>query len=178
LINVPQADAPGIMIGMPAKVLINEFQGRVFHGKVTRTASSLDPNSRTLPVQIEIPNGDGKLMPGMYAQVAFESRRASPPLLVPGDAIIPGPEGPRLAVLEEAAGKQGEKKIHLQPVQLGRDYGPETEILSGLSGSETVVVNPGDAVREGNVVRAENKEAAGTKAGGAAGEAKTGAVGK
>jgi multidrug efflux pump subunit AcrA (membrane-fusion protein) len=106
-------------------------------------------------VQIEIPNGDGKLFPGMYAQVHFENHRAAPPLLVPGDSIISGAGGPRVAILEETAGKEGVAKIHLQSVELGRDYGPQTEIVAGLKGTETVVVNPGDVVREGNLVRAE-----------------------
>jgi RND family efflux transporter MFP subunit len=160
LIDVPQSDAPAIIIGMPADVLVNEFPGRVFTGKVTRTANALDPNSRTLPVQIEIPNADGKLFPGMYAQVKFKDHRATPPLLVPGDSIISGPQGPRVAVLENVSEQnlpKGAKRIHLQPVQIGRDYGAQTEIASGLTGGETVVVNPGDVVREGNLVKAETK---------------------
>jgi len=156
LIDVPQTEAPAIIIGMPADVLVNEFPGRIFTGKVTRTANALDPNSRTLPVQIEIPNADGKLYPGMYAQIKFRNHRLTPPLLVPGDAIIAGPAGPRVAILEDVPGKPA-KRIHLQPVQPGRDYGAQTEIVAGLSGGETVVVNPGDVVREGNLVKAESK---------------------
>jgi RND family efflux transporter MFP subunit len=161
LIDVPQTEAPAIIIGMPADVLVNEFPGRIFAGKVTRTANALDPNSRTLPVQIEIPNADGKLYPGMYAQIKFKNHRLTPPLLVPGDAIIAGPAGPRVAILEDVAGKPANgntsKRIHLQPVQPGRDFGAQTEIIAGLSGGETVVVNPGDVVREGNLVKAESK---------------------
>jgi multidrug efflux pump subunit AcrA (membrane-fusion protein) len=145
---------------MPANVLVNEFPGMVFTGKVTRTANALDPNSRTLPVQIEIPNADGKLFPGMYAQVKFKDHRAAPPLLVPGDSIINGPQGPRVAVLEDVPNQDSQnkaKRIHLQPVQLGRDYGPQTEIAGGLAGGETVVVNPGDVVREGNLVKADSR---------------------
>ena len=100
LISVPQAYAPGIMIGMPAKVEVTEFPGRAFAGRVARTASALDPNSRTLPVQIEIPNKEGTLLPGMYAEVSFRSHRASPPLLVPGDSIIAGQKGSQVAILE------------------------------------------------------------------------------
>jgi multidrug efflux pump subunit AcrA (membrane-fusion protein) len=162
VIDVPQTNTADIAIGMPAEVLVQQFPGRVFRGKVTRTANSLDPNSRTLPTQIEMPNADGKLFPGMYAQVRFRVHRNSPPLLVPGDSIIAGPAGTQVAILEDAraemAGdpqKQGAKRIHLQTVQLGRDYGPQTEIASGLEGWEWVVVNPGDEVREGNVVKPE-----------------------
>jgi RND family efflux transporter MFP subunit len=156
LIDVPQTEAPAIIIGMPADVLVNEFPGRIFTGKVTRTANALDPGSRTLPVQIEIPNTDGKLFPGMYAQIKFRNHRLMPPLLVPGDSIIAGPTGPHVAILEDVP-NQTAKRIHLQPVQPGRDYGALTEIASGLAGGETVVVNPGDVVREGNLVKADKK---------------------
>jgi multidrug efflux pump subunit AcrA (membrane-fusion protein) len=159
LISVPQASATGITVGMPARVTVNEFSGRNFPGKVTRTASSFDPNSRTMLTQIDIPNKDGKLFPGMYAQIYLQIHRNVPPLLVPGDAIIAGPGGMQVAILLDAPEQQGGEKearrIHLQTVQLGRDYGAQTEIISGLEGSETVVVNPGDDVREGNLVKGE-----------------------
>ncbi len=166
VIDVPQANTADITVGMPAEVLVQQLPGRVFHGKVTRTANSLDPNSRTMPTQIELPNEGGKLFPGMYAQVRFRNHRDAPPLLVAGDAIIAGAAGTQVAVLEDVptaiAGdpqKQGAKRIHLQTVQLGRDYGPQTEIASGLEGWEWVVVNPGDEVREGNLVKPEARDA-------------------
>ncbi len=160
VVSVPQPDAPAIVAGMSAGVSVTEFPGRTFIGKVARTANSLDPDSRTLPVQVEIPNLDGKLVPGMFAQVRFRNHRADPPLLVPGDSIIAGQAGMRVAVLEDLPGEPGAKRIHLQSVQLGRDYGTQTEILAGLRGSETVVVNPGDVVREGSIVRPEARDAA------------------
>jgi RND family efflux transporter MFP subunit len=162
VVDVPQSNTADIAIGMPADVLVQQLPGRVFRGKVTRTANSLDPNSRTLPTQIEVPNADRKLFPGMYAQVRFRVHRDSPPLLVPGDSIMAGPAGTQVAILEDVpAGtandpqKQGAKRIHLQTVQLGRDYGSQTEIASGLEEGESIVVNPGDEVREGNIVKAE-----------------------
>jgi multidrug efflux pump subunit AcrA (membrane-fusion protein) len=165
VIDVPQANTADIMIGMPAEVLVQQLPGRIFHGKVTRTANSLDPNSRTLPTQIELANADGKLFPGMYAQVRFRVHRDSPPLLVPGDAVIAGQSGTQVAILEDPPPeiandpqKQGAKRIHLQTVQLGRDYGPQTEIAAGLEGWEWVVVNPGDEVREGNIVKPESRD--------------------
>jgi multidrug efflux pump subunit AcrA (membrane-fusion protein) len=161
LISVPQASATGIVVGMPARVTVNEFPGRNFLGKVTRTSGSLDPNSRTLQTQIDVPNTDGKLFPGMYAQVYLQIHRENPPLLVPGDSVIAGPGGMQVGILvdvpenQSQGAHQGAKKVHLQNVQLGRDYGAQTEIISGLTGSETVVVNPGDDVREGNLVKGE-----------------------
>ena len=168
LINVPQDNAPEIGPGISADVLVNEFPDRVFAGKVTRTANSLDPNSRTLLTQIEIANGDGKLLPGMYSTVRFRSHRSNPPLLVPGDSLIAGNNGSEVAVLQPgAAGNQQARRIHLQQVALGRDYGAETEITAGLGGSELVVVNPGDEVREGNLVIPEMSKPASTEGAGA-----------
>lgn len=155
LISVPQASSTGINVGMPARVMVNEFPGRAFAGKVTRTSGSLDPNSRTLLTQVDVPNNDGKLLPGMYATVYLQIHRDQPPLLVPGDSIIAGPGGMQVGILLEVPGKQGVRKVHLQTVQPGRDYGAQTEIIGGLDGSETVVVNPGDDVREGNLVKGE-----------------------
>jgi hypothetical protein len=96
----------------------------------------------------------------MYAEVRFSDHRDSPPLLVPGDALISANTGPQIAVLLDT-GTSTTKKIHLQPVRIGRDYGAETEIAGGLEGTETVVVNPGDDVREGALVRVESLPANG-----------------
>lgn len=159
--NVPQTNAPGIRIGMPADVTVTEFPGRKFQGKVARTANSLDPSSRTMLVEVHVDNRDGKLLPGMYAEVRFRSHRDSPPVLIPGDSVIAGNAGQMVATLVDAPedngnpDTRGAKKIHLVPVQIGRDYGIQTEITSGLQGNETVVMNPGDEVREGALVKAE-----------------------
>ncbi|HYA18151.1 MAG TPA: efflux RND transporter periplasmic adaptor subunit, partial [Bryobacteraceae bacterium] len=107
LVSVPQASAPGIRAGMPARVVVNEFPGRNFAGKVTRTAGSLDPNSRTLLTQIDVPNEDRKLLPGMYATVYLQIHRDAPPLLVPGDSLIAGPGGMQVGILLEVPEKQG-----------------------------------------------------------------------
>jgi multidrug efflux pump subunit AcrA (membrane-fusion protein) len=161
--NVPQTNAPGIRIGMPAEVSVTEFPDRKFHGTVARTSNSLDPASRTMLVEVHVENRDGKLLPGMYAEVRFRGHRDSPPVLVPGDSVIAGNAGPMIAVLEDAPGDNGNpetrgaKKIHLTPVRIGRDYGVQTEVTSGLEGSEMVVVNPGDDVREGALVKAESE---------------------
>jgi RND family efflux transporter MFP subunit len=156
LTSVPQANAPAIYVGLPAEVTVNEFPGRKFGGKVTRTTNSLDPSSRTLLVEVQVPNRDGKLLPGMYSDIRFRNHRDFPPLLVPGDTIIAANTGMQVAVLTDAPDRPGAKKVHMQPVQIGRDYGTTTEVISGLTGNELIVVNPGDEVQEGAVVRAES----------------------
>ena len=118
LINVPQANALGTyMLACPPGVAVNEFPGKPFEGKVTRTTNSLDPNSRTMLVEVQVPNGNGKLLPGMYAEVRFRDHRASPPLLVPGDSLIATNSGPAGSCVVRCRGRRGQKKIHLQAVQ-------------------------------------------------------------
>jgi multidrug efflux pump subunit AcrA (membrane-fusion protein) len=160
--SVPQSTAVSILPGMSTEVSVLEFGNRKFAGKVVRSSNALDPASRTMLVEVQVNNADGKLIPGMYAEVRFRSHRPSPPFLIPGDAVIAGAVGPRVAVLLDAAdSKPGGKKVHLQAVQIGRDYGAQTEITGGLTGTEMVVVNPGDDVREGALVLADAQKGAG-----------------
>lgn len=163
LINVPQQNAPAIRVGLPAELFVQEFSKRKFEGRVTRTASALDMISRTMLTEVQLSNPDHALLPGMYAQVRFLSTRSDAPLLVPGDALIARADGIFVAVLQDpsedqlarVAGEQQRRKakrIHIQKVEVGRDYGTETEIMSGLQGSEYVTVNPSDAIREGALI--------------------------
>jgi multidrug efflux pump subunit AcrA (membrane-fusion protein) len=141
-VNVPQADASAVHVGQAAKITISDLPSRVFQGKVTRTADSLDPASRTLLAEVQVPNEAGLLMPGMYAQVDFTTLRAEPPLLIKGDALVVRANGPQVAIVEP------DNTIHFQTVTLGRDYGDKIEILSGLQAGQQVAVNPGDYIQE------------------------------
>ncbi len=151
--SVPQSIAPTVKPGMSAVVTFADRPGQEFSARVTRTANTLDPAARTLLTELQLPNKDGKLFPGMYASVHFKNHRDLPPLLVRGDALITNASGIQVAVLRDAPQGGGLKSVHLTPVQPGRDYGAEIEIIGGLKGGETVVSNPGDVVREGAVVR-------------------------
>jgi RND family efflux transporter MFP subunit len=152
-VDVPQSNAPFIHTGLAADVTVQQLPNRVFAGKVTRTSESLDPNTRTLLTEVDVPNPDSSLLPGMYAQVTLRSVSAEPPLLVPGDALVARANGIRVAVV----GDDG--VVHFQKVSVGRDYGTETEVLSGLQGGEQVIINPTDDVREGAKVKpAANRE--------------------
>jgi RND family efflux transporter MFP subunit len=152
LVNVPQSYSSSIHVGMPAAVTLQENSRRKYSGKVTRTASSIDQNTRTLLTEVQVVNTDGSLMPGMYANVQFTGGRIDPPLLAPGDSLVTRSNGTQLAVVGPG------NKIHFQLVQLGRDYGNEIEITSGLQGGETVVINPSDDVREGAEVKPAAKK--------------------
>jgi multidrug efflux pump subunit AcrA (membrane-fusion protein) len=150
--NVPQAYASSIRVGMPATVTLQENTHRKYAGKVTRTASSIDTNTRTLLTEVQVVNTDGSLLPGMYANIQFIGERQDPPLLAPGDSLVTRANGTQLAVVGPG------NKIHFQMVQLGRDYGSEIEITGGLQGGETVVINPSDDVREGAEVKPAAKK--------------------
>jgi RND family efflux transporter MFP subunit len=142
-INVPQTNANSIRVGQPARLSVSNLPERSFTGTVARTANSLDPTSRTMLVEIDVPNASGALLPGMYAEVDLSNTRADPPLLVPGDALIVRADGTQVAVV----GPDG--TVHLQKVQLGRDYGDRLEVLSGLHQGDRIIANPGDSAREG-----------------------------
>jgi RND family efflux transporter MFP subunit len=141
-VNVPQADATGIHIGQAAKLTIVDLPAHPFLGTVTRTANSLDPTSRTLLAEVQVPNTAGLLLPGMYAQVDFTTPRAEPPLLIKGDALVTRANGPQVAIV------MPDKTIHFQLVTLGRDYGDRIEVLSGVEAGQQVVISPGDSIQE------------------------------
>jgi len=124
-----------------------DLPGRGFPGAVTRTANALDPATRTLLVEVQLPNPGAALMPGMYAQVDLSVPRQDPPLLIPGDTLVVRSDGPQVAVV------QPDGRVHFARIQLGRDFGDRLEVLSGLEEGQQVVVNPSDAIREGAKVK-------------------------
>ena len=146
-VNVPQSFSEQLHPGMPADVAIQELPGRHFQGKVTRVSGSLDSSTRTLLAEVQVRNPDGKILPGMYATVQIAVNRTLLPIMVPGDAIVTRATGASIAVVDP------DRTVHYHPVQLGRDYGLEVEVTSGLRDGQIVVVNPNDDVREGVEVK-------------------------
>jgi RND family efflux transporter MFP subunit len=163
-ISVPQSNAPGVAVGQEAQLLSPEFGTREFTGHVTRTAGALDPTTRTLVTEVQVPNPQGILRPGMYVNVRLQNPPTNPPILVPGDSLIVDATGAHVGMFRDvrqvAPEQQNKPKqtvdgtIHLQAVSIGRDYGAATEILSGLSAGDLVIVNPNDDVHEGVKVQA------------------------
>jgi RND family efflux transporter MFP subunit len=142
-VNVPQADADSVHVGQAALVTISELPGKQFKGTVTRTSNALDPATRTLLTEVQVPNQAGTLLPGMYSQVDLTTPRRDPPLVIPGDTLVVRPDGPQVASVTP------DHAVHFQRIQLGRDYGDRIEVLSGLQAGQQVIVNPGDVVQEG-----------------------------
>ena len=167
-VNVPQSEVQLIRVGTSVEVTVDELPRQIFAGRVVRTASTLDPASRTLLTEVSLPNPGGKLLPGMYANLVLHLRRPDPPILVPATALLLGAKGTRLAVV----GQDG--KIHYQFVTVGRDYGAQVEVVSGIAEGQKVVMNVTDEMPEGTPVKpiplATKKEpgkAVGTPKGGA-----------
>lgn len=146
-VNVPQPVVPSIQPGQTAQVLVQEFPQRSFTGQVIRTANALDPTSRTLLTEVQLSNRDATLLPGMYGQVKFVITRANSPWLIPANTLVIRPDGPQVAILGE------DHTVHYQKVIVGRDYGTEVEIISGLDGAESLITNPTGDLAEGTPVQ-------------------------
>ncbi len=163
LINVPESDAPLVRSGASAVVTTQAFPKREFAGRITRTANAVDVSSRTMLVEVQVSNPKRVLLPGMFVQVRLLLNRHDPPLLIPGPSVIATSQGLRVAVLQNLAPNEPRhqskpypeeaKRIHLTGIQVGRDYGQEIEVVNGLQGWEHIVLNPGDEIAEGAIVR-------------------------
>jgi multidrug efflux pump subunit AcrA (membrane-fusion protein) len=168
LVTLPQGEASGIHVGQSASVSVEELPNRPFPGQITRTSSALDATSRTLLTEVQVANPTGVLLPGMYTTVRFATYRAIPPFLVPDASLVVEANGTRVALLRPLSQAESEKAassgtdqatlarariVHFQSVQPGRDYGTTLEILDSLNDGDYVVVNPGDAVKEGAIVQ-------------------------
>ena len=174
LVAVPQTNSPGVQVGQIATVSVQQIPNQSFPGKVTRTSSSLDAQSRTLLTEVDVANPKAVLLPGMYAMVAFKTDRVDPPFLVPDASLVVRASGTVLAVLQPLTPDEREKirsegidaatlarvrRVHFQTVQPGRDYGTELEILNGLTVGQEVAVDPNDSVQEGALIQIASPDA-------------------
>ena len=121
--------------------------GKVFEGKIARTAGAIDTATRTLQVAIDLPNADGTLLPGAYAQVAIKASGGSAnALTIPNNTLLFRPEGPRVAIV----GDDG--KVRLQPVVIARELGVDIELASGVTAQDKLIINPADSLSNGDAV--------------------------
>ena len=142
---------------MPAYIELSEHPGQKFNGKVVRTSDAIDPATRTLLTEIDVPNPDGRLLPGSYAEVHFDVPVQITRLSVPVNALLFRPEGPRVAVVGS------DRKVHLKAITIGRDYGTKVEILGGLEPGDQIVLNPADSLEDGQEVNVKSASAGGSK---------------
>jgi RND family efflux transporter MFP subunit len=149
-VDVPQAYMRDVTVGLPVEIRVSEFPRRIFHGKVVRTAGSLDSATRTLLTELQLDNHDGALMPGIHAEAKFSLARTESPIVVPSTSVMIRGEGTLVAVVD------GGETIHMQKVRLGRDLGSSIEIVDGLADNTTIVVNPADTLKDGTQVLAQS----------------------
>jgi len=145
-VSVPEVYAGSVRPGVQAKIELTSIPGRTFSGNVVRNSDAIDPGTRTLLTEIDVPNLKGELLPGAYAQVHFGLKVQVPRLTIPVNAVLFRAEGTRAAVVD------GSGKVHLKAVNIGRDYGRDVEVLSGIEASDQIVLNPSDSLEDGQQV--------------------------
>ena len=155
-VNVPQAYAPNVKVGLPVQIAVRGQLGQPVMGKVTRTASAIDPGTRTLLTQVDIPNPSHRLLPGMFVHVTFKIAPAGTHWRVPATAVIFDAQGTRVAIVG------AENTLRFQEVVLGRDFGTSIDVQAGLQGHETIVKQPTVSLQEGQrVTPVESKNSSG-----------------
>lgn len=150
---VPQDQAFGLAPGVKATVRVPQMPGRTFPGTVTRIADALEPGTRTLLTEIDIPNPEGALQPGTYVTVEFAIPRKTPSLLVPAEGIIFDENGMQVAVVKDG-------KASIQKVTVTRDLGTAIEVDHGVQAGDPVILNPPVNLRNGQkvTIRQESKK--------------------
>jgi RND family efflux transporter MFP subunit len=146
-VSVPQADSRAATPGLKCYLTLTEFPGRKFPGELVRTSGAIDQVTRTLLTEVDVDNSSGELRPGAYAEVHLQIPEGSRSLIVPVSVLLFRSEGLRVGVL------RGGDKAELVPVILGKDYGNEVEIVSGLAENDLVIANPPDSLSSGATVQ-------------------------
>jgi RND family efflux transporter MFP subunit len=150
-VYVPQDQAFGVAPGVEAVVRVPELPGQSFPGKVTRIADALEPTTRTLLTEIDVPNPNGALPSGIYCSVELHIPRKVPGLIVPADAIVFNADGMRVAVVENGV-------AHYRNVTVTRDFGTTVEINDGVKPGDQVILNPPVDLAEGSKVEAHGEQ--------------------
>jgi len=147
--NVPEAYSSDIRPGILADVEVPEVAGKKFPGKVVRIAGAVDPTTRTMLTEVYVPNPTEVLIPGEFGEVTFHLRSSRRTVVIPSNTLLFRAQGPQVALV------QGDSKVHLQNIQLGRDLGNSLEVLAGLQAQDSVIANPSDAITEGALVEVQ-----------------------
>jgi RND family efflux transporter MFP subunit len=146
-VNVPQTYATEVRSGQPADLLVRNYPGKPFTGTVARSTDVIDPATRTLRVEVDIPNEAGQLYAGMWGQVRFKLQQKTPPVVLPTSALVFSPDGMKVATVVDG------DKVHFKRVTVGRDFGTEAEITEGVTATDRVVTNPGERLADGVEVK-------------------------
>jgi RND family efflux transporter MFP subunit len=146
-INVPESMAQDVSVGDGAELKFSEFPERTFAGKVVRTAGAIDPTSRTLRTEVDVPNEDGQLFPGAYMQVHLSTGGNRQSLLVPANTVLFRSDVATMGVVGS------DNKVELKKIEIGKDLGTYLEIAQGLAPDDRLILNPSDSLVSGQIVR-------------------------
>jgi RND family efflux transporter MFP subunit len=146
-VQVPQAYSREAVPGVEAELTLPEFPGRRFAAKLVRTAQAIDPGTRSMRAEVDVDNPKGDLLPGAYAQVHLKLQASQPALVLPVNTLLFRAEGTQVGVVGP------DQRVVLKTVVLGRDFGTEVEVLSGLEAGDAVILNPSDSIGAGTAVR-------------------------
>jgi RND family efflux transporter MFP subunit len=145
-INVPQTFARFVTVGVQADLTLNELPGRKFLAHVTNTAGAIDPASRTLLTELEVPNEDHELLPGAYAQITLKLVGDTGLVMIPANTLLFRTEGPSVGVVHP------DGKVEVRKIVIDRDLGDRLQIAQGLTEADQVIVNPSDGLANGLAV--------------------------
>jgi RND family efflux transporter MFP subunit len=151
-VAVPEVYAPDVHNGDTATLTLDEYPDQVFTGTVARNSGSIDSGSRTLNVEVDVNNRDGKLLPGAYVFVHFKIPKQERQLSIPSNTLIFRAQGLQVGIVRDG-------HVHLQPITIGKDNGRSVEIATGLSPDDQVILDPSDSLSEGQAVQIANQPA-------------------
>ena len=154
-IQVPQAYSSQVRIDTPAWLELPEFPGRKFQGKIAHISGAIDPATRTLTTEVQVPNSDGRLYPGAYAEVRLVLPIENVPRIIPVNTLIFRDRHTQVGVVDSSG------IVHLKDIALGRDFGTTLEVTEGLGSEDRVVVNPSDSLADGETVHVQDAAAGG-----------------
>ncbi len=159
-VSVPEVDSEAAQNGAKAPLTLDEFPGETFQGTIVRNSDAIDLNSRTLNVEVDIDNRDGRMKPGAYVFVHLKlpdnSKRATHSLIIPANTLLFRSEGLQVGVVRA-------NNAELVPITIGRDYGSTVEVINGLKPTDQVIVNPSDSLTTGTPVRINAPKAGDSK---------------
>jgi RND family efflux transporter MFP subunit len=151
-VNVPQAFADLVKIGTEGDLALDEFPGRTFLGQVTNTAKAIDPTSRTLLTELQVPNESGELFPGAYALITLKVNDNIGMLTIPSNALLFQSEGATVGVVD------ADGKVEIRRITISLNLGDTLEISQGLSATDQVIMNPSDSLANGMTVKITNQQ--------------------
>jgi RND family efflux transporter MFP subunit len=145
-VNVPEEYSQGVKVGMTANLALAEFPGRMFQGKLVRTADAINVTTRTLLIEVDLQNPTGTLLTGSYAEVHLQVPTQASTYLIPVNTLLFRTEGLRVGIVEDG-------KVVLTTVTAGHDFGDQIEIVAGLKAADQIIVNPPDSIVSGQQVQ-------------------------